>query len=70
MGLGVSQQLFSPWLQDGAAAAFDLLLPAGQSGEEAADPLLHLGTGSEAQVTCRLFPRPAPDGLIRLKSGL
>ena len=24
-------------------------------------------TGSEAQVTCRLFPRPAPDGLIRVE---
>ena len=41
MGLGVSQQLSSPRLQDGAAAAFDLVFPAVQRGEEVPDPLLH-----------------------------
>ena len=63
-GLGVSQQLFSPRLQDGPAATLDLLLSADQRGEEASDPLLHPRIGPQAQISGGFLPHPAPDRLI------
>ena len=54
-------------MQNGAAASFYLLPPAGQASEKAADPLLHLDPASQTQVSCRRLPRPAPDRLIGIK---
>ena len=51
-------------MQDCAAATLDLVFPAGQPGQEAACPLLHRRSASQAQVPGRLFPRPSPDGFI------
>ena len=62
--LGIWQERFGPRLQHRPAAPFDLAAPAGQTGEEAADPLLHLGPASQAQIAGGLLPRPAPDRLI------
>ena len=64
VGLGVSQEGFGPCLQDRGAAALDLVFPAGQPGQEAAYPLLHRRSASQAQVPGRRFPRPSPDGFI------
>ena len=41
IGLGIWQERFGPRLQHRPAAPFDLAAPAGQPGEEAADPLLY-----------------------------
>ena len=49
-------------MQDCAAAALDLVFPAGQPSQEAAYPLLHRRSASQAQVPGRLFPRPSPNG--------
>ena len=62
--LGIWQERFGPRLQHRPAAPFDLVAPAGQTGEEAADPLLHLGPASQAQIAGGLLPHPAPDSLI------
>ena len=51
-------------MQDCAAAALDLVFPAGQPSQEAAYPLLHRRSASQAQVPGRLFPRPSPNGFI------
>ena len=55
-------------MQDRAAAALDLVFPAGQPGQEAAHPLLHRRSASQAQVPGRLFPRPSPDGFIGVEA--
>ena len=64
IGLGFSQKSFGLGLQDGAAAALDLVFPDGQPAEEIPDPLLYEGLGSQAQVSGGFLSRPAPDGLI------
>ena len=70
--LGVSQEGFGPCLQDCAAAALDLVFPAGQPGQEAAYPLPCLRRGRLCTAALlpkhrfpgRLFPRPSPNGFI------
>ena len=48
--LGIWQERFRPRLQRRPAAPFDLAAPAGQPGEEAADPLLYRRLAAQAQI--------------------
>ena len=64
IGPGGAPECLGPGLQDRTAAALHLVLPAGQSGEEIADPLLNGRLASQAQVARRLLSRPSPDRLV------
>jgi hypothetical protein len=54
-------------LEDGSAAAFDLISSMGQTAEERADFLADSGFGAEASVGGHLSTEPAPDMLIGIE---
>ena len=64
---GGSQECIGPRLQDRPAAALHLVLPAGQSSEEIADPLLNRHPAPQTQVARRLFSRPPPDRFVSVE---
>ena len=66
--LGVSQEFFSPGLQDGSAPTLGLFLPAGQAGEKVAHSLPYQGLRPQAQVVPGGFlPHPTPYRLIGIE---
>ena len=67
IGLGIWQERFRPRLHHRPAAPFDLAAPAGQPGEEAADPLLYRRLAPQAQIAGGLLLHPTPDGLIGIE---
>ena len=64
-GLGASEELLCPRLQDGPTTVPDLLRAVGQLGEEVSQLFLHRDFGAQAQVRGDLFACPVPDRLCR-----
>ena len=64
---GISLECLGPLLRHRPAAPSHLILPVGQPGQKAADPLLCRCPGSQAQVAGGLLSRPAPDGLVSVE---
>ncbi len=69
LGIGPEGVLecFGHGWQNRPAAALHHVLPAGQSGEEIADPFLHIDLVPQAQVSRHLLSRPAPDRLVSVE---
>ena len=56
--------MFRPLIAGPPAAPSHLVFPAGQPGQEFADPLLHRRPAAQAQIASGLLSRPTPDSLI------